>query len=177
MLVVCAMRWGYTAECALRRMCAAVFCSRRSVCLLTFCTLPTLPCAALPLLLLHPHLTPPHPVSPCPAQPFGPVLPIVRVASVEAAVAHVNANRLALQGCVFTRDVNKAMYISDAMETGSVQVGSLSFGLFELSCGWGEGHMYIYDAMETGSVQVGGFSAELWVGKGRVWGKRGNVRL
>ena len=56
-------------------------------------------------------------------QPFGPVLPIVRVASVEAAVSHVNANRLALQGCVFTRDVNKAMYVSDAMETGSVQVG------------------------------------------------------
>ena len=138
---------------------------------------PALRCPALAPASPPPHPTPPCLALPCPLQPFGPVLPIVRVASVEAAVAHVNANRLALQGCVFTRDVNKAMYISDAMETGSVQVGSLSFGLFELSCGWGEGHMYIYDAMETGSVQVGGFSAELWVGKGRVWGKRGNVRL
>ena len=27
-----------------------------------------------------------------------------------------------LQGCVFTQDVNQAIYISDAMETGTVQV-------------------------------------------------------
>jgi glyceraldehyde-3-phosphate dehydrogenase (NADP+) len=75
------------------------------------------------------------------------VLPIVRVPSVEAAVAHVNANRLALQGCVFTRDVNKAMYISDAMETGSVQVGGVA------GCGW------------------------LGVGGGRMGGQRGDVQL
>ena len=36
----------------------------------------------------------------CPMQPFGPVLPIVRVRSVEQAVEHVNANRLALQVCI-----------------------------------------------------------------------------
>lgn len=30
-------------------------------------------------------------------QPFGPVLPIVRVKTVEQAIEHVNANRLALQ--------------------------------------------------------------------------------
>ena len=29
---------------------------------------------------------------------------------------------LSLQGCVFTRDINQAMRISDAMETGTVQV-------------------------------------------------------
>lgn len=40
-------------------------------------------------------------------EPFGPVLPIVRVGSVDEAVAHCNENRLALQGCVFTRDVNQ----------------------------------------------------------------------
>lgn len=153
-----------------------------------------------------------------PVQPFGPVLPIVRVKNVEQAIEHVNANRLALQvssrtpstclgprsapqcqhagrwawrlcllgprpgrqsktapamrghaaglpqqpgaqprhglleartvvtclshfngysftgssclhlqGCVFTRDVNKAIQISDAMETGSVQVTVLEF--------------------------------------------------
>jgi hypothetical protein len=28
------------------------------------------------------------------------------------------------QGCVFTRDINKAILISDAMETGTVQVNS-----------------------------------------------------
>lgn len=29
-----------------------------------------------------------------------------------------------MQGCVFTRDINKAMLISDAMETGTVQINS-----------------------------------------------------
>lgn len=56
-------------------------------------------------------------------EPFGPVVPIMRVDSVEQAVEHCNKNRLALQGCVFTRDVNLAIRISDAMETGTVQVG------------------------------------------------------
>ncbi len=29
-----------------------------------------------------------------------------------------------LQGCVFTQDINQAIYISDAMETGTVQINS-----------------------------------------------------
>lgn len=57
-------------------------------------------------------------------EPFGPVLPIVRVKTVDEAVAHVNASRLALQGCVFTRDINAAMALSDAMEVGSVQINA-----------------------------------------------------
>jgi acyl-CoA reductase-like NAD-dependent aldehyde dehydrogenase len=56
-------------------------------------------------------------------EPFGPVLPIIRVDDVQQAIDHCNSNRLALQGCVFTRDVNQAIRISDAMETGTVQVG------------------------------------------------------
>jgi hypothetical protein len=39
-------------------------------------------------------------------EPFGPVVPVVRVKTVEEAVDHCNANNLALQGCVFTRDVD-----------------------------------------------------------------------
>jgi glyceraldehyde-3-phosphate dehydrogenase (NADP+) len=31
---------------------------------------------------------------------------------------------LALQGCVFTKDINKAIMIADAMETGTVQINS-----------------------------------------------------
>lgn len=31
---------------------------------------------------------------------------------------------MCLQGCVFTRDINKAILISDAMETGTVQINS-----------------------------------------------------
>lgn len=57
-------------------------------------------------------------------EPFGPVLPIVRVPTVDAAVAHCNASRLALQGCVFTRDINAALTLADAMSTGTVQINS-----------------------------------------------------
>lgn len=55
-------------------------------------------------------------------EPFGPVVPVVRVKSVEEAVDHCNANNLALQGCVFSRDIDQAIRVSDAMETGTVQV-------------------------------------------------------
>ena len=57
-------------------------------------------------------------------EPFGPVVPVVRVGSAEAAVAHCNASKFGLQGCVFTRDINRAIKISDSMETGTVQVGA-----------------------------------------------------
>ena len=33
-------------------------------------------------------------------------------------------NQWVMQGCVFTRDINKAILISDAMETGTVQINS-----------------------------------------------------
>jgi glyceraldehyde-3-phosphate dehydrogenase (NADP+) len=29
-----------------------------------------------------------------------------------------------VQGCVFTKDINKAMLISDAMESGTIQINS-----------------------------------------------------
>ena len=53
---------------------------------------------------------------------FGPVLPIMRVKGVQQGIDHCNASRLALQGSVFTQDVNEAIRISDAMQTGTVQV-------------------------------------------------------
>jgi len=57
-------------------------------------------------------------------EPFGPILPVVRVKTVEEAIHHANASQFGLQGCVFTQDINKAIFISDAMETGTVQVNS-----------------------------------------------------
>ncbi|KAG6706623.1 hypothetical protein I3842_07G230600 [Carya illinoinensis] len=57
-------------------------------------------------------------------EPFGPVLPVIRINSVEEGIHHCNASNLGLQGCVFTRDINKAILISDAMETGTVQINS-----------------------------------------------------
>lgn len=55
-------------------------------------------------------------------EPFGPVLPIMRVTSVQEAVDHANTNRLALQACVFTQDVQKAIEISDSVQAGTVQI-------------------------------------------------------
>ncbi|KAL2502492.1 NADP-dependent glyceraldehyde-3-phosphate dehydrogenase [Forsythia ovata] len=57
-------------------------------------------------------------------EPFGPVLPVIRIGSIEEGIHHCNASNFGLQGCVFTKDINKAMLISDAMETGTVQINS-----------------------------------------------------
>nr|AAM00227.1 glyceraldehyde-3-phosphate dehydrogenase [Oryza sativa] len=57
-------------------------------------------------------------------EPFGPVLPVIRINSVEEGIHHCNASNFGLQGCVFTKDINKAIMISDAMETGTVQINS-----------------------------------------------------
>lgn len=57
-------------------------------------------------------------------EPFGPVVPVIRVATAEEAVAFANSNRLALQGCVFTRDIDRAIELSDALETGTVQINA-----------------------------------------------------
>lgn len=57
-------------------------------------------------------------------EPFGPVLPIIRISNVEQAIQHCNKNNVALQGCVFTRNIDQAVMISDAMETGTVQINA-----------------------------------------------------
>jgi len=57
-------------------------------------------------------------------EPFGPVLPIMRVANVDQAVDLCNRSRFALQSCVFTRDIDKAVKISDSIKAGTVQVNS-----------------------------------------------------
>ncbi|KAL6558176.1 hypothetical protein OROMI_018526 [Orobanche minor] len=57
-------------------------------------------------------------------EPFGPVVPVIRIGSVEEGISHCNASNFGLQGCIFTKDINKAMLISDAMEAGTVQINS-----------------------------------------------------
>ena len=57
-------------------------------------------------------------------EPFGPVVPFIRVDSIDEAIEHCNTNRLALQGCVFTQNIDNAIMISDAMKTGTVQVNA-----------------------------------------------------
>jgi glyceraldehyde-3-phosphate dehydrogenase (NADP+) len=55
-------------------------------------------------------------------EPFGPVLPIIRVSSDEEAIAMANKSEFGLQASVFTKDINKAFAIANKMETGSVQI-------------------------------------------------------
>ncbi|KAK9059431.1 hypothetical protein SSX86_022051 [Deinandra increscens subsp. villosa] len=57
-------------------------------------------------------------------EPFGPVLPVIRISNAEEGIHHCNASNFGLQGCIFTKDINKAILISDAMETGTVQINS-----------------------------------------------------
>merc|ERR1711963_797295 len=49
----------------------------------------------------------------CWEEPFGPVIPFVRVANADAAVELANKSELGLQGCVFTQDINKALAIAN----------------------------------------------------------------
>jgi len=57
-------------------------------------------------------------------EPFGPIVPMMRVKDVQEGIDHCNAQRFGLQGCVFTRDFNRAMMISDSMESGTIQINS-----------------------------------------------------
>ena len=55
-------------------------------------------------------------------EPFGPILPVIRVASDEEAIKIANKSEFGLQASIFTKDVNKAFAIANKMETGSVQI-------------------------------------------------------
>ena len=45
------------------------------------------------------------------------MVPVVRVKTVEEAVDHCNANNLALQGCVFSRDIDQGAQQGKAVIT------------------------------------------------------------
>lgn len=57
-------------------------------------------------------------------EPFGPVLPIIKVKSYEEAIEIANASEYGLQSSVFTQDINKAFNIADKLEVGSVQINN-----------------------------------------------------
>ncbi|MGW4528518.1 aldehyde dehydrogenase family protein [Amycolatopsis sp. NPDC004378] len=56
---------------------------------------------------------------------FGPVVSLVRVASVEEGVARINASRFGLQAGVFTRDLPTAFSVSASLRVGGVLVGDV----------------------------------------------------
>lgn len=55
-------------------------------------------------------------------EPFGPVLPIIRVSSDEEAINITNESEYGLQASIFTKDINKAFSIASKIEVGSVQI-------------------------------------------------------
>ena len=57
-------------------------------------------------------------------EPFDPVLPIIRVASVEEAIAFANESEFGLQSSVFTNDFKKAFEIAEKLEVGTVHINN-----------------------------------------------------
>ena len=57
-------------------------------------------------------------------EPFGPVLPIIRVANVEEAIAFANESEFSLQSSVFTNDFKKAFEIAKKLEMGTVHINN-----------------------------------------------------
>lgn len=57
-------------------------------------------------------------------EPFGPVLPIIRVKDKDEAIKIANESEYGLQSSVFTENIDDAFYIADKLEVGTVQVNN-----------------------------------------------------
>ena len=57
-------------------------------------------------------------------EPFGPVVPVIRVKSKEEAIEIANESEYGLQSSVFTQNIEDAFYIADQLEVGTVQVNN-----------------------------------------------------
>lgn len=57
-------------------------------------------------------------------EPFGPVLPIIRVKSVDEAIEIANKSEYGLQSSVFTENINNAFNVARKLEVGMVQVNN-----------------------------------------------------
>lgn len=55
-------------------------------------------------------------------EPFGPVIPVIRVESVAEAIKLANQSKFGLQASVFTQDLDKALRIAGGVEAGTIQV-------------------------------------------------------
>jgi glyceraldehyde-3-phosphate dehydrogenase (NADP+) len=60
----------------------------------------------------------------CWEEPFGPVLPIIRVKCDEEAIDMANRSEFGLQSAVFTKNIDRAFSIANRLESGSVQINS-----------------------------------------------------
>jgi len=57
-------------------------------------------------------------------EPFGPVLPILRVKDTEQAIDIANRSEYGLQSSVFTNNIHNAFHIANRLEVGTVQINN-----------------------------------------------------
>lgn len=57
-------------------------------------------------------------------EPFGPILPVIRVANMDEAIEIANQSVYGLQSAVFTEDIDDAFYIANRLEVGTVQINN-----------------------------------------------------
>ena len=57
-------------------------------------------------------------------EPFGPILPIIRVKDMDEAIEIANRSEYGLQSSIFTENIDNAFYVADKLEVGTVQVNN-----------------------------------------------------
>lgn len=57
-------------------------------------------------------------------EPFGPVLPVMRVKDMQEAIEIANRSEYGLQSSVFTKNIHDAFYIANRLEVGTVQINN-----------------------------------------------------
>ena len=57
-------------------------------------------------------------------EPFGPVLPIIRVKDKDEAILIANKSEYGLQSSVFTKNIDDAFYVANRLEVGTVQINN-----------------------------------------------------
>ena len=94
---------------------------------------------------------------------FGPVLPIIRASSDEAAVEAANNTNLGLQAAVFTKSLSRAFWYADRIRSGTVVVNdSTDFwetfqpfgGAAGTDTGWGRGGIEEFTDLQTLVIDV-----------------------
>ena len=57
-------------------------------------------------------------------EPFGPVLPVIRVKNMDEAIEIANASEYGLQSSIFSENIDRAFYVADKLEVGTVQINN-----------------------------------------------------
>ena len=55
-------------------------------------------------------------------EPFGPVLPVIRVKTIDEAIEMSNQSEYGLQASIFSQDIDQAFTIAEKIQAGSVQI-------------------------------------------------------